>query len=78
MKRKMICFLGLLIALATVLPSALLADSTPSGTASAAGSSGAYNSGGADDPAVSFTGGDHEFYQRILELGVGVFDQYGD
>ncbi len=56
MIRKVIYFLGLLIALATVLPSALLADSTPSGTASTAGSSGAYNSGGADDPAVSFTG----------------------
>jgi hypothetical protein len=69
MKRKVIYFLGLLIALATVLPSALLADSTPSGTASAAGSSGAYNSGGADDPAVSFTGVTTNFSNGSWSLG---------
>jgi len=69
MIRKVIYFLGLLIALATVLPSALLADSTPSGTASVAGSSGAYNSGGADDPAVSFTGVTTNFNNGSWSLG---------
>jgi len=69
MIRKVIYFIGLLIALATVLPSALLADSTPSGTASTAGSSGAYNSGGADDPAVSFTGVTTNFTNGSWSLG---------
>jgi hypothetical protein len=69
MKRKVIYFLGLLVALATVLPSEILADSTPSGTASAAGSSGAYNSGGADDPAVSFTGVTTNFSNGSWSLG---------
>jgi hypothetical protein len=61
--------IGLLLALATVLPSALLADSTPSGAVPATRSTGAYNSGDADDPAVSFTGVTTNFTDGAWSLG---------
>lgn len=70
MNWRSVCFLAMLVLLVMVLPSGLLADGVPSAvTVSAVGSSGTYNSGGADDPAVSFTGVTTNFTNGSWSLG---------